>query len=148
MDWSDFVVADFQKLEREARICRKMQVLALKLNFVFLSFGISIYYFLLIDGFIIFLFDFTVSTFIFNKYFISISFHIPAHENYICLLSWFLFVFPADLYLSCQLIVICLLSWFIFVFPADLYLSSQHPNIVRLHDGIQEESFHYLVFDL
>jgi len=24
----------------------------------------------------------------------------------------------------------------------------QHPNIVRLHDGIQEESFHYLVFDL
>jgi len=24
----------------------------------------------------------------------------------------------------------------------------QHPNIVRLHDSIQEESFHYLVFDL
>jgi len=24
----------------------------------------------------------------------------------------------------------------------------QHPNIVRLHDGIQEENFHYLVFDL
>ena len=120
-----FAVTDFQKLEREARICRKMQVhlLALELNFIYLSIDISI--FVLIDGFIIFLFDFTVSTFIFNKYFISISFHIPAHENYICLLSWFLFVFPAD-----------------------LYLSSQHPNIVRLHDGIQEESFHYLVFDL
>ena len=24
----------------------------------------------------------------------------------------------------------------------------QHPNIVRLHETIQEESFHYLVFDL
>lgn len=24
----------------------------------------------------------------------------------------------------------------------------QHPNIVRLHDSIQEESFHYLIFDL
>lgn len=24
----------------------------------------------------------------------------------------------------------------------------QHPNIVRLHDSIQEENFHYLVFDL
>ena len=24
----------------------------------------------------------------------------------------------------------------------------QHPNIVRLHDNIQEESFHFLVFDL
>ena len=24
----------------------------------------------------------------------------------------------------------------------------QHPNVVRLHDGIQEESFHYRVFDL
>ena len=110
MDWSDFVVADFQKLEREARICRKMQVhlLALELNVIYLSIDISI--FVLIDGFIIFSFDFTVSTFIFNKYFISISFHIPAHENYICLLSWFLFVFPADLYLSSQLIYICLLS--------------------------------------
>ena|SRR5690349_4163349 len=24
----------------------------------------------------------------------------------------------------------------------------QHPNIVRLHDSIQEENFHYLIFDL
>lgn len=24
----------------------------------------------------------------------------------------------------------------------------QHPNIVRLHDSIQEENYHYLVFDL
>ena len=24
----------------------------------------------------------------------------------------------------------------------------QHPNIVRLHENIQEEFFHYLVFDL
>lgn len=24
----------------------------------------------------------------------------------------------------------------------------KHPNIVRLHDSIQEEAFHYLVFDL
>lgn len=24
----------------------------------------------------------------------------------------------------------------------------KHPNIVRLHDNIQEEAFHYLVFDL
>lgn len=24
----------------------------------------------------------------------------------------------------------------------------KHPNIVRLHDNIQEEGFHYLVFDL
>ena len=24
----------------------------------------------------------------------------------------------------------------------------QHPNIVRLHDSIQEENFRYLIFDL
>jgi calcium/calmodulin-dependent protein kinase (CaM kinase) II len=24
----------------------------------------------------------------------------------------------------------------------------QHPNIVRLHDSIQEENYHYLIFDL
>lgn len=40
-------------------------------------------------------------------------------------------------------ISICL----IMVFVCD-FRKLQHPNIVRLHDSIQEENFHYLVFDL
>ena len=86
---------DFQKLEREARICRKMQV---GQNFIS---------------------SYILSTFLF----IHISYLFPPWKSFLLSLSCISFI-------------------------PDNYFLCQHPNIVRLHDGIQEESFHYLVFDL
>ena len=100
-----YFFSDFQKLEREARICRKLQ-----------HPNIGTYTLNEID---------TVSDYISGKvkYYVSWYYKIEFDNNYKAQ--------AAD-----KPIMLCLISFVPLLFS------------VRLHDSIQEENFHYLVFDL